>query len=290
MKSHPLKIAVASGKGGTGKTTVALALAESSGTGALLLDCDVEEPNCHLFVAAAPASVETVTILKPQVVDNRCTGCGRCRQICRFNALAVLGKQALVFAELCHGCGGCAAVCPAGALIDRPHEIGEVRTWRGASFELIDGCLAIGGTVTPPLIRAVQAHSAEGALNTVVIDCPPGTSCSMVASVREADFVVLVTEPTPFGLHDLTLAVATLRELNLPMGVIINRADCGDDGVAGYCRREKLPILLAIPNRREIAECYSRGLPLLAAAPEYRAEFAAVINQIRTLLPETCQS
>lgn len=284
MKSHPLKIAVASGKGGTGKTTVALALAECSGAGALLLDCDVEEPNCHLFTAAAPAAVETVTVLKPEVVDNRCTGCGRCRQICRFNALAVLGKQVLVFPELCHGCGGCAAVCPTGALVDRPHPIGEVRTWRGASFELIDGCLAIGGTVTPPLIRAVQAR-ATGAAKTVVIDCPPGTSCSMVASVREADFVVLVTEPTPFGLHDLTLAVATLRVLKLPMGVIINRADRGDDGVIKYCRREKLPILLAIPNRREIAECYSRGLPLLAAAPEYRAEFTMVINKIRSLLP-----
>ena len=289
MKSPPIKIAVASGKGGTGKTTVALALAECGGAGTLLLDCDVEEPNCHLFVAAAPVAAETVTVLKPEAVAGRCTGCGRCREICRFNALAVLAKQVLVFPELCHGCGGCAAICPDGALVDRPHPIGEVRTWRGASFELIDGCLAIGGTVTPPLIGAVQARAAEAA-PVVVIDCPPGTSCSMVAAVREADFVVLVTEPTPFGLHDLTLAVATLRELGLPMGVIINRADRGDDGVTNYCRREKLPILLAIPNRREIAECYSRGLPLLAAAPEYRAEFAMVIHQICALLAGGCRS
>ncbi len=273
-----MKIAVASGKGGTGKTTISLALAEAAGPGTRLLDCDVEEPNCHLFVSAKPVR-KPVTVLKPEADEKLCTGCRKCVELCRFNAIAVLGRKILLFPDLCHGCGGCVRVCPAGALKERPYKIGEAGTCEAGNFSLTDGCLSIGQTMSPPLIRAVKKETGEGN-GTVILDCPPGTSCSMVTAVREADFVLLVTEPTPFGLHDLTLAVETLRELKLPFGVIINRSDSGDDRVRSYCRAEGIPVLLEIPNRREIAEAYSRGETLLRAVPEWKEKFERMLKKV----------
>jgi len=277
-----MKIAVASGKGGTGKTTIALALAEAAGKGAELLDCDVEEPNCHLFVNAE-LKKEPVTVLKPVVDERLCDGCRQCSEICQFNAIAVLGKKILLFTDLCHGCGGCIKVCPTGALTEKQYRIGEAGSGRVKEFTLIDGQLSIGQAMSPPLIRAVKERAGQSA-GHVIIDSPPGTSCPMVAAVRDSDFVILVTEPTPFGLHDLTLAVDTMRLLKLPLGVVINRSDSGDDRVRKYCEAEKILILLEIPNRRDIAEAYSRGETLLEAAPELKPEFERVIRDIETAL------
>lgn len=275
-----MRIAVASGKGGTGKTTIALALAEAAGEGTELLDCDVEEPNCHLFVKAKPVR-EPVSVLKPEVNEQLCTGCRRCSEICQFNAIAVLGKKVLLFSDLCHGCGGCVKICPAGALTEKPYRIGDAGSCQVGDFTLIDGCLAIGQAMSPPLIRAVKERAGRAAAH-VIIDSPPGTSCPMVAAVRDSDFVILVTEPTPFGLHDLTLAVDTLRLLKLPLGVVINRSDSGDDRVKTYCGNEGIPVLLEIPNRRDIAEAYSRGQTLLEAAPKLRPEFRRVLEEVET--------
>lgn len=277
-----MKIAVASGKGGTGKTTIALALAETAGKGTELLDCDVEEPNCHLFVKAESVK-EPVTVLKPVVNEQLCNGCRRCGEICQFNAIAVLGKKILLFSDLCHGCAGCVMVCPTGALNEEQHRIGEAGSCRIKDLTLIDGRLSIGQAMSPPLIRAVKERASRTA-GHVIIDSPPGTSCPMVAAVRDSDFVVLVTEPTPFGLHDLTLAVDTLRLLELPLGVVINRSDSGDDRVRKYCETEKIPLLLEIPNRRDIAEAYSRGKTLLETAPELKQRFKQMLNNIETVL------
>ena len=279
-----MKIAVASGKGGTGKTTIALALAEAAGKGTELLDCDVEEPNCHLFIKAE-STKEPVTVPKPVVNEQLCCGCRRCSEICQFNAIAVLGKKVLLFNDLCHGCGGCVRVCPTGALTEEPYRIGEVGSCRVNDLTLIDGRLAIGQAMSPPLIRAVKERAGKSG-GHVIIDSPPGTSCPMVAAVRDSDFVVLVTEPTPFGLHDLTLAVDALRLLELPLGVVINRSDSGDDRVKAYCGNEKIPVLLEIPNRRDIAEAYSRGKTLLEAAPELRPEFERVLETIEAALSQ----
>lgn len=273
-----MKIAVASGKGGTGKTTVALALAEAADGAVHLLDCDVEEPNCHLFLTAE-ATQQPATVLKPKADNRLCTGCRRCVEICRFNAIAVSGGKVLLFNDLCHGCGGCVMVCPSGALRDEPCPVGETGSRRVGNLTLNDGRLAIGETAAPPLIRAVRESAAPDA-GLTVIDCPPGTSCSMVAAVRNADFVILVTEPTPFGLHDLTLAVDTLRLLKLRFGVIINRCDSGNDRVKEYCAAENIPVLLEIPDRREVAEAYSRGETLLAAMPEWKPDFKRVLETV----------
>lgn len=272
-------IAIASGKGGTGKTTVALALAAAINQQVKLLDCDVEEPNCHLFLQSEIECRELVTIPVPTVNTAHCTGCGQCAKICRYNAIALVGKQILIFPELCHSCGGCVLVCKTGALTEIQQEIGTIEFRCSGSIELISGQLAIGQAMSPPLIRAVKKHIAI--TGDTIIDCPPGTSCPVVTAVRGADFVLLVTEPTPFGLHDLTLAVAVIRTLGMKFGVVLNRADTGDNGVQCYCKEENIPLLLEIPDRREIAEAYSRGETLLQAVPELKSEFEKLLTVIK---------
>ena len=271
-------IAVASGKGGTGKTTVALALAAAINQPVKLLDCDVEEPNCHLFIRSEIERSEPVTIPVPTVDNAHCTGCGKCAKICRYNAIALVGKKILIFPELCHSCGGCVKVCPTGALKEVPHEIGHIEFSHVERLKMVSGRLTIGRAMSPPLIRAVKKHIPSHGLS--IIDCPPGTSCPVVTAVRNADFVLLVTEPTPFGLHDLTLAVNTVRELGIPFGVVLNRSDSGDRRVHEYCSAEQIPILLEIEERRSIAEAYSCGIPLLKAVPELRESFKTVIRKI----------
>jgi len=273
-------MAVASGKGGTGKTTVALALAAMAGPETRLLDCDVEEPNCHLFLPSEVKCQATVHVPVPVVDPARCNGCGQCAQFCAYHALAALPRQLLIFPELCHSCGGCFQVCPTQALHEEPEAIGTIEIRRHQNLELISGRLTVGKTMSPPLIRAVKKYIDDR--NTTVIDCPPGTACPVVTAVRGADYVVLVTEPTPFGLHDLTLAVDVMRELGLACGVILNRADAGDRSVHDYCRRENLPLLLEIPQRRAIAEAYSRGQPLLEAMPELQTEFRQLLERLKT--------
>lgn len=264
-----MRIAIASGKGGTGKTTVAVNLAcvlADSGQAVQYLDCDVEEPNGHLFLKPEIATTTVVGIPVPVVDAAVCTGCGKCAEICAYHAIAVL-KTAMVFPELCHGCGGCALACPVKAIREEPRPIGVVETGQADGVAFVQGRLNIGEAMAPPLIRAVKTHArAEG---VAILDAPPGTSCPVVTTVRDADYVLLVTEPTPFGLNDLRLAVDTIRQLGLRQGVVINRADSGDARVRDYCAEERIPVLLEIPDDRRVAEAYSRGHVAVHALPDW---------------------
>ncbi len=268
-------LAVASGKGGTGKTTVALCLALSADRPVQLLDCDVEEPNCHLFLKPQIHRRDAVTLLVPVVDAAKCDGCGKCRQLCQFNAIAVLKGKAAIFPELCHSCGGCAKICPTHAIREVEREIGSVEHGSSNGVEFVTGSLNVGQPLAPAVIRAVKRHATGDDLT--ILDSPPGTSCAMVATVRDADHVLLVTEPTPFGLHDLKLAADTVRELGRSFSVVINRADIGDKRVVEYCRAENIPVRLQIPEDRRIAEAYSRGEPILSARPELRDDFQKLL-------------
>ncbi len=276
-------VAIASGKGGTGKTTVAVNLALSLSGDVQILDCDVEAPNVHLFLEAQPEGSEIVGIPVPVVDADLCNQCGECSRLCQYNAIAVLGTGVMVFPELCHGCGGCALVCPEEAISEVMRPIGVVEDGRAGSIHLVQGRLYVGEALVPPLIRDVRARSRDDGV--VLIDAPPGTSCSMIAAVRGSDFVVLVTEPTPFGLNDLELAVETVRTLGIPCGVVINRAGSGDDRVKEYCASEGLEVLLEIPDDRRIAEAYARGLTLVDAIPDIRPLFASLAARIGALTP-----
>lgn len=272
-------IAVASGKGGTGKTTVSVNMVRTIGAGAQLLDCDVEEPNAHLFLPGRKIGSEVVTIPVPEVEESLCDACGECGRICSFHAIVSFGSTPIVFPELCHGCGGCAMVCPRGAIREAGRRIGVVEIRDSDGITLIQGKLDIGAAMAPPLVRAVKARLRSG--TTAILDAPPGTSCPVIATVRGSDFVVLVTEPTPFGLHDLRLAVDMLRELSIPFGVVVNRMGAGDDRVHRFCREEDIPILLEIPDDRRIAEAYSRGGLVVDALPEYASHFTTLLWNIR---------
>ncbi|MEW6515517.1 MAG: ATP-binding protein [candidate division FCPU426 bacterium] len=277
-------VAVASGKGGTGKTTVSLNLANAWPGPVQLVDCDVEEPNCHLFLQGLPAGEKPVALLIPQVDESRCDGCGECSRFCQFHAIAAAGGKALVFSELCHACGGCSLVCPRQAIREVPKRIGVVSVLQAGQMTLIQGRLDVGVATAPPLIRAVKA-CVNPAL-PVIVDAPPGTSCPVVAAVREANYVLLVTEPTPFGLHDLTLAVDTIRALKLPFGVVVNRMGVGDDRVQAYCRQQGIEIMLEIPDDRRIAEAYSRAELAACVLPEYGALFHTLRNRVLSRMAE----
>lgn len=283
-----LNIAIASGKGGTGKTTIATNLAVAlSKTGRLmqLLDCDVEEPNCHLFLKPQIHDRREVNVAVPQVDESLCTGCGRCGEVCQYNAIACMPRRGedskgkvLTFAELCHGCGGCLLVCPAGAITEGQRQVGEVEIGRSGDIAFAHGKLRVGEAMSPPLIRAVRA--AADPERTTLIDAPPGTSCPVITAVTGTDFAVLVTEPTPFGLNDLVLAVETVRELGMPFGVVINRADVGDRRVTEYCLVESIPVLAELPDDRRVAEGYSEGQIAADAIPGYDSRFASLFAAI----------
>ncbi len=276
-----MRIAIASGKGGTGKTTVAVNLAISLadvGVPVHYLDCDVEEPNGHIFLKPEIETSEEVGIPVPFVDERICVGCRKCAEICQYHAITVL-KKPLVFPELCHGCGGCALACPTGAITERERTIGVVETGRARRMRFTQGRLNVGEAVFPPLIRAVKKKiNGEG---VALLDAPPGTSCPVVATVRDADFVVLVTEPTPFGLNDLRLAVEMLRQLNLRCGVVVNRADAGDRRVHEYCAADGVPVLLDIPHDRQVSEAYSRGHMAIDLIPEWRGMLATLWLRIK---------
>jgi MinD superfamily P-loop ATPase len=213
-----------------------------------LADCDVEEPNVNLFLRCEQLATTQVTMLVPEVDADLCTGCGLCGELCQFRGIISLGSRALVFPELCHGCGGCAKVCPTGAITERSHQIGTVSTGQSEMIRLVEGRLEVGVSLVPPVIRAVREQLQDDI--PAILDAPPGTSCPMVATLRESDYVVLVTDPTPFGLHDLKLAVATVREMGLPCGVVVNRSGEDQVGLYRYCQTEKLPVLLSLPDGR----------------------------------------
>ena len=270
-------ISVASGKGGTGKTTVAVGLALSV-SGAQILDCDVEEPNAHIFIKPDISLREYACTPVPQVDENLCCRCGKCQQVCAFNAIAVLRDRVLVFSELCHGCGACRYFCPAQAIREVGKEIGLVEYGDKDGLQFVHGKLKIGQAMAPPLIRAVKKNINP--TRVVIIDAPPGTSCPVVESLRGSDYCILVTEPTPFGLNDLTLAVEVLRKAGIVFGVIINRVDLGDERVENFCQREKIPVLMRIPFERKLAEGYCEGKTIIETFPEYKGEFLKILGVI----------
>jgi len=269
-------VAIASGKGGTGKTTLAANLAKSWEGPVQLLDCDVEEPNAHLFIRGTRFEETSVGVPVPVIDSALCNLCGECGRFCRYNAIAVVKPLPVIFPELCHGCGGCSLVCPQKAIIEKQRRIGVVETLESGNVTLIQGKLDVGVSLVPPLIKAVKAR-IDPALSAI-LDAPPGTSCPVVTTIRGADYVLLVTEPTPFGLNDLAIAVDMVRELKLPFGVVINRAGSGDDRVNVFCWEQGIPILLEIPDDRRIAEAYSRGVLMVDALPEYRKMFLGLID------------
>lgn len=281
-------IAVASGKGGTGKTTVATNLAYVAGE-VTLVDCDVEEPNVHLFLkGSATAQPREVTVLVPVVDEARCDGCGECAHFCEYKALAVLDKRVLVFNELCHSCGGCMLVCPLWAISEVPRRIGVIEEAHHDKLKLLHGKLDVGEAMAPPLIRALHQRMAEA--REVIMDAPPGTACPMVTTLRGADFILLVAEPTPFGLHDLKLAVAVIKQLQRACGVVINRSDGADECVREFCKAVGIPVLATIPDDRRVAEVYSRGGVVVKELPEYRQHYEALWRELReTLTAEGAQ-
>jgi MinD superfamily P-loop ATPase len=279
-------ISIASGKGGTGKTTVATSLALSLKGNAQLLDCDVEEPNAHIFIKPVIKHSESVYISVPEVDETKCNFCGKCQKVCAYNAIAVIPQKdrsaagkVLIFPELCHGCGSCSYFCPKDAIKEVDRQIGTVESGKKGDLEFVHGRLNIGEAMAPPVISAVKTRIDSS--KTVILDAPPGTSCPVITSIKNTDFCILVTEPTPFGLYDLTLAVEVLRKLGIPFGVIINRSDLGDKKTEDFCEKENIPVLMKIPFKKEIAKAYSKGIPIVEAFPEYKKKFENILKEIK---------
>ena len=271
-------ISVASGKGGTGKTTVSTNLALSI-KDAQFLDCDVEEPNANIFIKVKIQESEDVTVSFPEIDFGKCDFCGKCSEFCAYNALAVVPSKVLVFPELCHSCGGCKLVCPRDAVSWNKRTIGRVEHGKSNGIDFYHGLLNVGEMQAVPVIKALKKKIDKN--KTVIIDVPPGTSCPVIESINSSDYCILVTEPTPFGLHDLKLAVEVVRHLNMPLGVIINRDGVGDKKVELYCKNEKIPILLKIPEKKQIAHLYSKGIALVKDSYEWNEKFSQVFNRIK---------
>lgn len=276
-----MEISIASGKGGTGKTTIATNLAVAiarMGVDVAYLDCDVEEPNGSIFLNPEITKEIEVTVPVPRVDMDKCTLCGECSSACEYHAIAVLGKTVEVFPSLCHGCGGCSDVCPEDAIEEIPRTIGTISCGVGMGVKFFEGRLNVGEAISPPIIKALRKldHDSE----TIIIDASPGTSCPVIEAISETDFVVLVTEPTPFGLNDLELAVGMVREIGLPCGVVINRSDVGDNRTDEYCKKEGIDILMRIPFDRRVAEEYSRGGMMFAVDPGYEQSLCELYENI----------
>lgn len=271
-------ISIASGKGGTGKTTVATNLAISINRNVQLLDCDVEEPNAHLFLNPVIEKKDPVNAPVPKIDFDRCNFCKKCMEICRFGAIAVLKKNVMIFENLCHSCGGCFAICPEDAVIEQHRSLGEIERGNAKDISFVHGRLKIGQVMVPPIIKKVRSYTDPDLVT--IIDAPPGTSCPVIAAMNKADFVLLVTEPTPFGLHDLKLAVETVKVLGLPSGLVINRAGLGNDEVKKYANKENLPILMEIPFDKRIAQIYSNGQMIADTLPGYREKFQDLFKKI----------
>ena len=269
-------VAIASGKGGTGKTTVATNLALSIGK-TRLLDCDVEEPNVNIFLNAELKHLKDVNVMIPSINKQKCTLCGECAKACRYNALAVLPKDIMFFSELCHGCGLCKLVCPYNAINEVPKKIGEILYGSKNGIELYQGLLNIGEAMATPVIRELKNFSSQ---NTI-IDAPPGNACPTMEAMRDADYIILVTEPTPFGLHDLKIAVEIVKKFKIPFGVIINKYGIGNEDVEKYCRHEGIKILMKLPHSKKIAELYSVGKPFIEEMDEWRDKFLNMYEEIK---------
>jgi len=276
-------ISVASGKGGTGKTTIAVNLALSVQP-SVYIDCDVEEPNGHILLKPTISSQKDVAKKFPKVNLNKCTFCGKCSELCEFNAIVVLKTDVMILEELCHGCGVCSYFCPEHAIEEIEKNTGVIRkgTVSSKAVTFIEGVLNIGETHGAQLIRHVRKEIIPGQIN--IIDAPPGTSCSMVASVKDSDFCILVTESTPFGLNDLKLAIQVVRSLGIPFGIIINKYDEKYLDLDKYCCDDKTPILLKIPFDRKIAEYYSQGTPVVFVMPQWKELFRQVFTNIKSII------
>ena len=291
-KGQHMIISIASGKGGTGKSTVASNLTAAVGGKITLLDCDVEEPNAHLFLNPVITGSEKVIAPVPEIDTDKCTLCKKCMELCQFKAIAVVGKAVVTFPELCHSCGGCKAVCPEDAITEVERILGHVELGHvdakalgapeNCEIQFAHGKMDIGQVMATPIIKQVKGHAGNAGLT--LIDAPPGTSCPVIASMKDTDFVLLVTEPTPFGLHDLKLAVEAVRLMGLPHGLIINRAGMGNDEVKTYARDKNVPILMEIPFDKRIAQAYSKGELMVTALPEYREKFTALFEKIERMV------
>ena len=275
-------ITIASGKGGTGKTTVATSLAASLEDRINLIDCDVEEPNVHIFLKPDFTSSEIVNTMVPAVDMSRCNLCGACEEICQFSAITLVGKKIMTFPEMCHSCKGCVMVCPEDAVKESHRELGEIVRGSIGQIELYYGNLRVGEAMSPPLIEKVKENAVKTGTN--IIDAPPGTSCPVIAALKGSDFVLLVTEPTPFGLNDLVLAVEAVRILDIPFGIVINRSDIGDDRTKKYAEKEAIPVMMEIPHRREIAEAYSKGIMMIDIIPAMRKSFKSLYSNIKEIV------
>jgi MinD superfamily P-loop ATPase len=278
-------ISIASGKGGTGKTLIAtsLALSLKDAHNVQLLDCDVEEPNDHLFMNPVITHQEPVSIPVPQVNKAKCNYCGRCSEVCAYKAIAFWGKQVMIFPQLCHGCGACSVLCPQEAIREQPRPIGIIEIGCSEGVNFVHGRLNVGEAMSPPVIRKVKDY-AEGEIT--IIDSPPGTSCPVITAIKNSDFCLLVTEPTPFGLNDLALAVETVKELQIPCGVVINRNTDREGTVEPYCQKEGIPVLLTIPLDTEIARLYSRGITLVKGLPQWKPSFIKLYEKIQEIVSE----
>lgn len=273
-----LTIAVASGKGGTGKTTVSASLAlaaAEAGHRVTYRDCDVEEPNGHIFLKPRIESSRTVSIPVPVVDSEKCTTCGACGEICQFSAIICIGKSVLTFEQMCHGCGGCTLVCPTSAITEKSRGIGVIESGHAGRIGFLHGRLNVGEALSPPLVKAVRQASLNGGFN--ILDAPPGTSCPVIASIKGADFVLLVTEPTPFGLNDLGIAVDMVKELGIAHAVVVNRSDPAYPMARDFCRERNIKILAEIPDDRRVAEAYSKGMLPYSAVPGYRDRFEKLL-------------
>jgi len=271
-------ISVASGKGGTGKTTVATNLVLSI-EHAQFIDCDVEEPNANIFLNAKISKIEDIVLNIPEIDKAKCDFCGKCAEFCAFHALAVVPTDVLVFPELCHSCGGCEMVCPIDAVHWYERVIGKVQHGCADEIDFYDGFLNVGEIQAIPIIKTLKKKIRKS--RNVIIDAPPGTSCPVIESITGSDYCILVTEPTPFGLHDLKLAVEVVRHLNIPFGVVINRDGIGNDHLEFYCKKASIPILLKIPEKRKIAHLYSQGIPMVSKSSQWREMFGMLFDQIR---------
>ncbi|MFB0525485.1 MAG: ATP-binding protein [Phycisphaerae bacterium] len=281
--SNDFVIAIASGKGGTGKTTIATNLAHiASGLGRKVqyLDCDVEEPNGHIFLKPQITGSQEITVDVPQVNPEKCTACSKCGEICQYGAIVCIKEHVLTFEQLCHSCGGCFRICPTDAIKAKTLKIGDIEFGKSVEIEFVGGKLQIGNVHTPALIKEVKKQIKQDSL--VIIDVPPGTSCPVVEAVKGVDFVLLVTEPTPFGLNDLRMAVELANEMNLPFDVVINRYGIGNEEVEKYCKAENIDIIMRLPDDRRIAEAYSSGKMIIEQLPEYKNYFLNLLKEIES--------
>jgi len=281
-------ISVASGKGGTGKTTIAVNLALSLNENVQFLDCDVEEPNAHIFLKPKITRRLSFGTPVPEVDEKRCNHCGKCQEVCAHNAIVLIKDKVLIFPEICHGCGGCALLCPKHAIEEVIKEVGIIQFGNAGAIEFVNGKVNVGQDTPAPLIRQVKKHINR--TKTVIIDAPPGTSCPVVESIKGSDYCILVTEPTPFGLNDLVLAIEVMRKLKIPFGVVINRSDIGDGKVEEYCQAEDIPILMKIPFNRDIAVNYSKGIPIVDAFPAFKTHYREILNKIKNHIEKDFQN